>query len=166
MQDSNFYFLGDAWLAFADTAREAEQNALLRPMYAAVLCRKSAEQWVQWLYRNDPDLDLPYDTTFNALLHQPAFKNLLAPELFHALDLIRRSGNNAAHAKASVQPGEALLLVKKLHRFVRWVVRLYGEDSPDIPDFDVNLVPQADPAQAIADKTRAELHNFDGGDAV
>lgn len=161
MQDSNFNFLSGAWSAFAGTAREAEQNALLRPLYAAVLCRKSAEQWVQWLYQNDPDLELPYDTTFNALLHQPEFKTLLAPDPFHALDLIRRAGNNAAHAKAGIQPGEALVVVKKLHRFARWVVRLYSEDTPDIPDFDSSLVPQADPAQAIADKTRAELQTIE-----
>ncbi|MCB9354670.1 MAG: DEAD/DEAH box helicase family protein [Lewinellaceae bacterium] len=157
MQDSNFHFLSGAWSVFAETAREAEQNALLRPMYAAVLCRKSAEQWVQWLYQNDPDLTLPYNTTFNALLHQSAFKNLLAPDLFHALDLIRRTGNNAAHAKARIQPGEALLAVRKLHRFACWTVRLYSESAPDIPDFNSDLVPQADPAQAVADKTRAEL---------
>ncbi|MCB0575656.1 MAG: DEAD/DEAH box helicase family protein [Saprospiraceae bacterium] len=157
MQDSNFHFLSGAWSVFAETAREAEQNALLKPMYAAVLCRKSAEQWVQWLYQNDPDLTLPYNTTFNALLHQSAFKNLLAPDLFHALDLIRRTGNNAAHAKARIQPGEALLAVRKLHRFACWTVRLYSESAPDIPDFNSDLVPQADPAQAVADKTRAEL---------
>lgn len=161
MQDSNFNFLSGSWAAFADTAREAEQNALLRPLYAAVLCRKSAEQWVQWLYRNDPDLTLPYDTTFNALLHQPEFKALLAPDLFHSLDLIRRTGNNAAHAPAKIKPGEALLVLKKLHRFARWVVRLYSETTPDIPDFDTALVPQADPAQAVADKTRAELQAFE-----
>ncbi|MBK8968692.1 MAG: DEAD/DEAH box helicase family protein [Lewinellaceae bacterium] len=157
MQDSNFHFLTGAWAAFADTAREAEQNALLRPMYAAVLCRKGAEQWVQWLYRNDPDLELPYDTSFNALLHHPDLKALLGQELFQAFDLIRRTGNNAAHSKAKIKAGEALLVVKKLYRIARWTVKLYSETTPDIPDFDTNLVPKADPAQAIADKTRAEL---------
>lgn len=157
---SNFNFLTGPWSGFAATAREAEQNALLRPLYAAVLCRKSAEQLVGWMYQNDPDLDRPYDTSFVTLLHHDQFKSQLAPGLFEALDLIRKTGNNAAHARASIKPGEALLAVKKLHRFARWVVRVYSEDTPDIPEFNSDLVPQADPAQAIADKTRSELQSL------
>lgn len=157
MPHTNFAFLSGPWSAFAEAAVDAEQNALLRPLYAAILCRKSAEHWVQWLYENDPGLSLPYDSTFNALLHQPEFKALLAPDLFLALDLIRRTGNNAAHARAKIPPGEALHAVKKLHRFARWVVRNYSEDPVDVSEFDTALVPQAEPAQAVADKSRAEL---------
>jgi len=157
MTRSNFHFLTGPWSPFAATATEAEQNALLRPAYAAILCRKSAEQWVHWLYENDPDLELPYDSSFNALIHQHEFKALVAPEMFQHLDLIRKSGNTAAHARHTLQAGEALLVVKKLHRLARWVVRLYSEETPDIPEFDTELVPKADPAQLVADKTRAEL---------
>jgi type I restriction enzyme R subunit len=158
---SNFAFLTGSWSGFGNMAREAEQNALLRPAYAAMLCRKSAEQWVQWLYENDPDLELPYDTSFNALLHQPEFKALVAPEIFQHLDLIRKTGNNAVHARHPVQAGEALVVLKKLHRFSRWVVRLYSEDTPEVPEFDDALVPKADPGQIIADKTRAELRSLE-----
>ena len=38
MTRSNFHFLTGAWSPFAATAVEAEQNALLRPAYAAILC--------------------------------------------------------------------------------------------------------------------------------
>ena len=161
MPPTNFTFLTGPWSAFAGNAREAEQNALLRPAYAAMLSRKSAEQWLHWLYENDSDLELPYDTSFNALLHQPLFKALVGPEMFQHLDLIRKTGNNAVHARHAPQAGEALLVVKKLHRFARWVVRLYSEDSPDIPEFDGELVPKADPAQLVADKTRAELQGLE-----
>ena len=160
MQDSNFNFLAGDWSGFFSNACEAEQNALLRPLYAALLCRKSAEQLVNWVYENDPDLERPYDTSFVTLLHHDEFKTQLAPGLFEALDLIRKTGNNAAHARSVIKPGEALLAVKKLHRFARWVVRVYSEDTPDIPEFNPDLVPQADPAQVFADKTRVELQSL------
>ena len=49
----------------ANTLTEAEKHVFTAPPYAAVLCRKSLEEWIRWLYENDSDLEMPYDTSLN-----------------------------------------------------------------------------------------------------
>jgi type I restriction enzyme R subunit len=57
----------------ADTLGEAEKYVHVAPIYTAILCRKSLEEWVRWLYANDVDLEQPYDTSLNSLLHHQEF---------------------------------------------------------------------------------------------
>jgi len=63
------------------------------PLYAAMLCRKSLEEWVRWMYEHDYDLALPYDTTLNSLIHAQGFKNLVAPNQFNQINLVCKLGN-------------------------------------------------------------------------
>jgi type I restriction enzyme R subunit len=150
---SNFSYLPSSWHDLSRTAIEAEQQVYAAPLYAAMLCRKSLEEWVRWMYEHDGALELPYDTSLNALIHAQAFKDLVAPSQFNQINLIRKFGNNAVHTNTRIPAEQALYAVKLLHQFIGWVVRLYDDADIAVPPFDAALVPQ----QPGADKSKEEL---------
>ena len=88
--NSNFEFITTRWASIAQTPKEAEQHVHNAPLYAAMLCRKSLEEWVRWLYEHDADLALPYDTSLSSLIHEQCFKNAVAPMQFNHINLIRK----------------------------------------------------------------------------
>ncbi|GAB3542499.1 DEAD/DEAH box helicase family protein [Pontibacter brevis] len=143
---TNFSYLTDSWAHLAPTLQQAEQQVYTAAPYAAVLCRKSLEEWMRWLYENDLDLELPYETTLNSMLHQPAMRELLAPELFRQVNLVRKLGNDAAHGALTVKQEEALHVLQIMHGFTGWVVRGYSPERVSIPAFDISLVPTEAPA--------------------
>jgi type I restriction enzyme R subunit len=72
---SNYSFIPSQWANLAQAPQEAEQHVHSAPLYAAMLCRKSLEEWVRWLYEHDADLTLPYDTSLSSFIHEQCFKN-------------------------------------------------------------------------------------------
>ena len=125
---SNFSFISSTdWAKLALVPQEAEQNVNSAPLYCAMLCRKSLEEWVRWMYEHDEDLELPYDTTLNSLMHNQSFKDIVAPSQFQQINLIRKLGNSAVHTTAKIKTQEALHGLQLLHGFIRWVMLIYSE---------------------------------------
>lgn len=137
---SNFTFIPDQWASLAQAPQEAEQHVHHAPLYAALLCRKSLEEWVRWMYEYDTDLVLPYDTSLSSLIHEQGFKNLVAPIQFNQINLVRKLGNAAVHTTAKIKPQEALYALHLLHGFIGWVVQMYGEERISIPKFEESLI--------------------------
>ncbi len=154
---TNFSFISAEWQTLQQTLVDAEQQAFAYPPYAAILCRKSLEEWVRWLYENDADLELPYDTSLNSLMYNQDFKDLLAPSLFKQVNLVRKLGNDAVHTTLKVKPAEALHALEIMHGFTAWVIRLYSEDKVVIPKFDADLVP----TESDVVKTKQELKKLE-----
>src|ERR1039458_5119145 len=101
---SNFSFISSPWSTLAKAPSEAEKHVYGAPLYCAMLCRKSLEEWVRWMYENDSDLVLPYDTSLSSLIHDQGFKNVVAPVQFNQINLIRKLGNAAVHTNAKIKP--------------------------------------------------------------
>lgn len=137
---SNFSFLSSEFPDIYSHATEAEKNAIVAPRYCAILCRCAMEKAVQWLYDNDPALKLPYDDKLASLLHAQCFKDILPPGMLQGLNLIRLSGNQAAHVK-SVSQSESLICIKHLFRFTSFLSHYYSLGNPPIPPFDKSLIP-------------------------
>jgi len=151
---SNFDFIAPFSSKLASTLIEAEQHVFSAPPYATVLCRKSLEEWVSWLYENDVDLELPaYDTSLNTLLYEQNFKDLLAPSLFKQVNLVRKLGNDAVHTNITVKSSEVLHVLQIMHGFASWVVRLYSESRVIVPLFDETIIP----IESDVVKTKKEL---------
>src|SRR3954465_12395335 len=112
---SNFDFIQSPFSKLASTLRQAEQQVYAASDYAAVLCRKSLEEWVRWLYENDADLELPYDTTLNALMYHQDFKDLVPATVLRQINLVRKLGNDAVHTNLKVKPSEALHALQLMH---------------------------------------------------
>lgn len=109
---TNFSFIQSEWLPLKQTLEDAEKSVYASPVYSAILCRKSLEAWVHWLYENDPDLELAYDTTLNSLMFQQGFKELLSDPLFKQVNIVRKLGNDAVHTNFKIQPTAALHALK------------------------------------------------------
>lgn len=154
---SNFSALPLKWYTLAKSAIEAEQEARRAPLYSAMLCRKGLEELIRWMYEHDPSLELPYDDSLNALMHQQSFKELIAPTFFPQLHTIRKLGNDAVHTGKKITPVEAVHSLKLLHGFIFWAANLYGSMPIARPAFDETLIPQGDEAE----KTRDELRKLE-----
>jgi type I restriction enzyme R subunit len=154
---SNFSFIPSHWANIAQTPTEAEQHVYGAPLYAAMLCRKSLEEWVRWMYEHDSDLTLPYDTSLSSLIHEQCFKNVVAPMQFNHINLIRKLGNTAVHTNAKIKPQEALYALQLLHGFIGWITMVYGEEKPLTKPFDESLIPK----EAGKDKTKEELQKLE-----
>jgi type I restriction enzyme, R subunit len=150
---SNFSFLVNQWQSLAQAAMEAERNVYRAPLYTAILCRKSLEEWVRWIYEHDEELEFPYDTTLNSLIFNEPFKQLIESNLFNQINLVRKIGNQAVHVSSKVSPQEALYSLRLLHGFITWVVSLYSETKPEIKTFDESLVPK----EQLQEKSRMDL---------
>lgn len=136
-----------------ETAMEAEQHVYTKPMYSAFLCRKSLEEFVRWIYDNDKDVKLPYDTSLNSLMHEQTFKDVIPTTHWNNINVLRKVGNNAAHTKEKTDARKALSAVKYLFDFSLWVVRIYSRSQTPIVSFDESLVPKA----PKDDKTKEEI---------
>jgi type I restriction enzyme R subunit len=155
--ESNFSFIPNQWESITQAPKEAEQQVYAAPLYSAILCRKTLEEWVRWMYEHDADLTLPYDTSLNGLIHEQAFKDVVAPLQFNQINLIRKLGNTAAHTPAKIKPQEVLQALRMLHRFIAWVTEIYGEEKPKFQPFDENLIPK----EAGKDKSKEELQQLE-----
>lgn len=149
---TNFQFLQTEFQSIYNEIIEAEKHTFTAPRYAALLCRSTLEKAIFWLYQNDEDLELPYDTKLGALLHNDSFKAILKPSMLMELDIVRLYGNNAAHGK-NIKALEALQALKNSFRFLSWLSRYYSITNPEIADFDERHIPYGD----VADKTKKEL---------
>uniref|UniRef100_UPI0040471A30 DEAD/DEAH box helicase family protein n=1 Tax=Algoriphagus sp. TaxID=1872435 RepID=UPI0040471A30 len=154
---SNFSFIPSEWAGIAQTPQEAERHVYGAPLYAAMLCRKSLEEWVRWMYEHDLDLTLPYDTSLSSLIHEQAFKNVVAPMQFNHINLIRKLGNTAVHTNAKIKPQEALYALQLLHGFIGWITRVYSDEEPAFKPFDEAIIPK----EGEKDKSKEELQKIE-----
>ncbi|MCF8342989.1 MAG: DUF4145 domain-containing protein, partial [Chitinophagaceae bacterium] len=154
---SNFSFISQKWASIAQTPQEAEQHVYIAPSYCAMLCRKSLEEWVRWIYEHDADLELPYDTSLSSLIHDQGFKNLVAPLQFSQINTIRKLGNTAVHTSAKIKSEEALHILQLLYGFIGWVTYMYGEEKPDIKPFDISALVK----EKGKDKSKEELQQLE-----
>lgn len=150
---SNFSFLKQEFARMLETAQAAEQHVYTAPMYSAILTRKSLEEFVRWIYDNDKDVTLPYDTTLNSLIHEQSFKDVIPTTLWNNINVLRKIGNNAAHTNEKTDAKKSLAAVKYLFDFTLWVVRIYSRSQTPVASFDENLVPRA----AKEDKSKEEI---------
>jgi type I restriction enzyme R subunit len=152
---SNFNFINTDFPELYTDAIEAEKLVFISPTSTAVFCRSTFENGVNWLYDHDAKLIRPWRSDLSTLIHDPSFCGLFNRTLFAELNLIRKTGNAAAHGTKISEP-DALACLKYLFRFLRFLAIYYGKSTPDTQVFDEALIPRAltqtpDPQQLIAD---------------
>jgi len=156
--NSNFGFMLADWPELAQHARRAEQFARIDPRASMFYARYTAERMVEWLYKAEPALALPYKDDLNALLNEPAFKNLVGGAIGSKFTIIRKAGNNAVHNPVNPTILGAELVLKELHHVCYWLARNYAKNGSQLPPslaFDAGLlapapkapVPQQSPVQ-------------------
>lgn len=137
---SNFQFLHKEWPAIFREANEAEKLTLTSPKASAMIARSALEKTVQWLYQNDEELQWPYDTKLSSLIHEQCFREIIKPSMFREINLIRLTGNNAAHGKA-ITHDQSIASIKNLFRFMSFLGLYYSEEELTVPSFTMGLIP-------------------------
>ncbi|MCK5867231.1 MAG: DEAD/DEAH box helicase family protein, partial [Mycoplasmataceae bacterium] len=141
---SNFTFIKADFPDLFSDALEAEQLTFVSPKAAAIFCRSTLENAINWVYDHDAKLTRPWRADLSTLMHEHAFRSLFNHTLFGELNLIRKTGNIAAHGK-KVSPQDALASLKYLFRFMRYLAIDYGETLPETQVFDEKLIPSGNP---------------------
>ena len=139
---SNFNFINTDFPELYTDAIEAEKLVFISPTSTAVLCRSTFENAVNWLYDHDAKLTRPWRSDLSTLMHEPSFSELFNRALFAELNLIRKTGNTAAHG-TKISEQDALACLKYLFRFLRFLAIYYGKKTPESQVFDEALIPKA-----------------------
>jgi type I restriction enzyme R subunit len=93
-------------------------------------------------------------------MHEHEFRTLFNPTLFGELNLIRKTGNIAAHGQ-KVSQQDALASLKYLFRFLRHLAIYYGESAPETLAFDESLIPQGSPQTASLQQLQTLLEDVE-----
>ncbi|SHJ20209.1 DEAD/DEAH box helicase family protein [Lutispora thermophila] len=138
---TNFDFLKNKqqYNSFADSAIEAEKSLLVSPATCAILTRRALELAVKWVYSFDEDLTIPYQDNISSLIHEPTFRQIIEPKLFPLLKYVIKLGNTAVHTNSIITRDEAILSLRNLHEFIRWIDYCYS-DEYTCGDFDESLL--------------------------
>ncbi len=140
---STFTFIQADFPQLFEDAAKAEKLAFEFPDATAIFCRSTLENAINWLYDHDAKLTRPWRADLNTLMHEHCFQSLFNQTLFAELNLIRKSGNLAAHGKR-VSEQDALASLKYLFRFLRHLAIYYGKQIPETQVFDEALIPRPD----------------------
>lgn len=93
----NFGVLNSEGFDIYELETEAEECIYSKPVYACLNNRKALEKAVIWMYKNDSNLKMPYDTSLNSLLLEKTYINNIEAPLFPKVNLVKKLGNIAAH---------------------------------------------------------------------
>ena len=111
---SNFQFLASEWPRVFESAAKAESLAYHDPRAACFYARHALEIAVDWIYKHDSSLHVPYQDNLSALLHEPTFRNLVGPAVFAKTRVVKDLGNLAVHSRRPVRQFDALTAIKEL----------------------------------------------------
>ena len=153
---TNFGFLKPEWPELFDSASKAEASVYPDPRAACFYARRTLELAVQWLYKNDKSLKLPYQDNLSALIFEPSFQVAVGATISAKAKLINNLGNLAVHSRKVITQYDALTAVRELFHLSFWLVRTYGKGQKpaDGTAFDQDLLPKTSP---IPPQTLAQL---------
>lgn len=131
---TNFDFLKRSKLFddFAESAIEAEKSLLISSATSAIVSRRALELAVKWIYSYDDELKLPYQDNLMSLIHEYTFKRILEPKLFPMIKYIIQLGNSAVHTNVTIKRDEAVLSLRNLFEFTKWIEYCYAEEYEDV----------------------------------
>ena len=140
---SNFKFLlADPGMApFGEVAMAAEKILHIDPAACVLNCRRAMEFAVKWMYSVDAELEMPYQDNLNSLMTREEFRDIVGPDIWRRMDLIRKKGNTAAHDTGRVTHAAAVLCLENLHVFLDFVACCYAAEYTETT-FDAGLIPQ------------------------
>ena len=157
---SHFTFLDHEWPDLAAEAKKAENAACPDPRTACFYARRTLELAVDWMYRSDTRLKLPYEDHLSALIHAREFRSVVGNGILTKAKLIKDTGNRAVHSQRAVQPHEAIAAVRELFHFTYWLARTYARKTP--PDPGLAFRPNDLPREgAVPSKTLAQLQKLE-----
>ena len=157
---AQFTFLKPEFPAIYESAHKAFRTAYRDPRTACFYARRALELTVNWLYKYDTSLRLPYQDNLSALVHEPTFKTLVGEAVFNKAKYIIRLGNLAVHNERAVPANDAINAVREFFHVAYWLAHTYGRTHK--PEAGLQFDPQAIPQEATLPKqTVAQLQKLE-----
>lgn len=160
---SNFAFLQSEWSTLYGAASKAEGMANTDARTACFYARRTLELAVDWLYKHDPSLRLPYQDHLSALIHEPSFRATVGDAVFTKAKLIKDLGNLAVHSTRNILPLDAVTATRELFHVCYWLARTYGQRARPAPDlrFSTALLPTAATASPVPPQSIDQLQQLE-----
>jgi type I restriction enzyme R subunit len=158
MTKSQFSFLESEWPAIFDSGLRAEASATSDPRTCCFYARRGLELIVNWAYKHDEALRLPYQDNLSALIHDPSFKTCAGEAVFNKARVIVTLGNRAVHNPRPIPAADALQALRELFHVAYWFARSYARNGRPEPSlvFDPSALPAALTAPAASTQKSAE----------
>lgn len=150
---SQFTFIQSDFPTIYESANKAIDAVHPDPRTACFYARRALELTVNWLYKYDNSLQLPYQDNLSALIHEPTFKTLVGEAIFNKARVIIKLGNQAVHSPRNIPTNDAIHAVRELFHVTYWLARSYGGSKPN-PGLTFN--PDALPKTAPVPKQTIE----------
>jgi len=158
--NTHFTFLQTEWPAVHEAAVHAESLVNSDARAACFYARRALELAVQWLYRSDASLKLPYQEHLSALLHEPTFKSLTGDAVFAKARVVKDLGNLAVHSHKPVRQFDAVVAVRELFHFTFWLARTYSRAAKPADGLAFNPL-LLSRASAASPQTRDQLQRLE-----
>jgi type I restriction enzyme R subunit len=160
---SQFAFLVPEFTDLAAHAQKAENAALTDPRGACFYARLTLETAMNWLYRREAALKLPYGRELAALIAEPSFLALTGPAIVTKAKFIKDMGNRAAHDSGKpITPQDAATTLREVFHVCYWIARTYAKGAKpdpaavfDISKLEKTLTITASTVQQIAEQAAA-----------
>ncbi|WP_342801250.1 DEAD/DEAH box helicase family protein [Nocardia sp. No.11] len=163
MAESNFDFLQAEWPDLFTEAARAERSAVGDPRVACFFARRALELAVNWVFKADDTLRMPYRDDLNAKLKEPTLVQVAGSVIVTKMDVVRRRGNVAVHRSGEVPAQDAVNAVGELFHVLYWLGRTYARTEEGKPfdgqRFDTSLIPRPVPAE-VQRKKYAEVQQM------
>src|SRR5271170_733465 len=156
---SNFAFLQPEWPEVFAAASRAESLVYPDPRAACFYARRALEFAVQWLYKAERSLTLPYQDNLAALLAEPSFAALTTPRIATKTRLIKDLGNRAVHTQKVITQYDALTANREIFQFTYWLAHRYARGARPEAELTFNdaLLPKISPIPPQTQKKLEEL---------
>ena len=156
---TNFAFLEAEWPSLYEAAEKASNAVYPDPRTACFYARRALELAVQWIYKYDYSLLLPYQENLNAFIHEPTFKKVVGEAIFNKARIIIRLGNEAVHSNSSIQAYDSVTVVSELFHITYWLARTYARKEKPEPGLSFN--PDDLPKTTVPKQTIEQLQKLE-----
>lgn len=156
---SNFQFLAGDWPEFIEDAEAMERLVRFDPRGSIGRARHLIEQVVLWMYENDEDLTLPFDTSLYNITNEMGFKKIVGYKIYEKIRLIRKEGNLALHGNRRIREEDAMNICREVFHVMFWLWRTYTTDEQPKKEvaFDPASVPDVRDTSAESEAKLKEL---------
>ena len=157
---SQFDFLQPEWPDVYAAAAKAEELIHPDARASCFYARRALELAVNWLYKHDSCLKLPYQDHLSAHIHEPTFRDAVGPTIFAKVRVIKELGNLAVHSHRPVRQFDALAATRELFHITYWLAHTYGRGKKPAPGLTFDTERGARPAAAAHRQSLEELQKL------
>lgn len=153
---SNFKFLQKEWQSLYSKLKTAEERVFIEPVSAASYCRLVLEESMYLIYDFE-HIDKPFNTELINLMNEEAIKSIIPFQLHEGLHIVRKIGNNAAHYGNRINAKDALISLRYIYDFSKWLAQTYSTEIPDLPElFNETFIPRLGEKQRLLKEQQQE----------